>query len=282
MKNILLTGSGGFIGKHLKTSLPSEHLFTPRSVELNLLDATTVSRYLKDNHIDFIIHGAACGVRITPDATMDEVARPNLQMFQNLAQSRIPMITIGSGAEYDKRLNLHKVTEDDFGKSVPQDPYGYAKYLISEQISRFDHIVNLRLFGVYGLGEHPSRMTSYLLQQIVNRQPIRLRQNVVFDFLYIADFCRIVAHFIAQFPTDKFFNVTPTQSISTLDLAKLAVQELGVNLPVSAEIPGLNKEYTGSNARLLSYLPGFRFTSYQEGIKAFYQQYTRAQVCNKN
>jgi len=282
MKNILLTGSGGFIGKHLKDTLSAEHLFTPRSAALNLLDAAAVRSYLAENHIDFIIHSAAYGVRITPDATMDAVAVPNLQMFQNLAQSKIPMITVGSGAEYDKRQDLRKVTEADFGKSVPQDPYGYAKYLISEQIKQFDHIVNLRLFGIYGLGEHPSRVTSYLLQQIVKRQPIELRQNVVFDFLYIDDFCRIVSHFVNSFPSDKFINVTPTQSISIVDLAKLTLQELQIDLPVQVQTAGLNKQYTGDNSRLLSYLPDFRFTSYREGMRQFYAQYIGSMPCNKS
>ena len=41
MKNILLTGSGGFIGSHLKNFLKNKYnLFTPRSYELNLLDKT--------------------------------------------------------------------------------------------------------------------------------------------------------------------------------------------------------------------------------------------------
>ena len=102
MENILLTGSGGFIGKHLVKHLNGYNLFTPRSWELNLLDANATEKYIDENQIDFIIHSASYGVRITPDATLDEVAKPNIEMFNNLAQTNLPMITIGSGAEYDK------------------------------------------------------------------------------------------------------------------------------------------------------------------------------------
>lgn len=272
MKNILLTGSGGFIGQHLKTHLHGYNLFTPRSSQLNLLDERAVTDYLSAHHIDFIIHSASYGVRITPDATLEEVAKPNITMFENLARFHIPMITLGSGAEYDKRQNLHLVSEDDFGKSVPQDPYGYSKYLISKQIEKLDHVLNLRLFGIYGLGEHPSRVTYYILQQIAKKETISLRQNVVFDFLYIEDFCKIVCHFTEHFPAEKFINAAPSESISIVDLARRTVQELNANVPVQTEQPGLNNEYTADNSRLLTYLPGFAFTSYAQGMRQYYKQ----------
>lgn len=161
MKKILLTGSGGFIGKHLKTHLCEnlEHkfkLFTPRKKELDLLDKAVVTEYVENNGIEFIIHSASYGVRITPDATIEEVARPNVEMFKNLADltsKNRPMITIGSGAEYDKSRPLRKIKESDFDKSVPKDAYGYSKYLISKEIEKREHILNLRLFGIYGEGE---------------------------------------------------------------------------------------------------------------------------------
>ena len=270
--NILLTGAGGFIGKHLRTFLTGGKLFAPRSYELNLLDKQAVTDYLRLHHIDFIIHGASVGVRITECATAEEVATPNITMFDNLSCHHIPVLTLGSGAEYDKSRPLHKVKEEAFGRSVPKDPYGYSKYLISKRIENLDHVCNLRLFGVYGLGEHPSRVTSYILEQIHTQRPIILKQNVVFDFIYIADLCRIIQHFITHFTTKKFINVTPSQSISTLDLAHLAVQELQSNISVSTQIPGLNKEYTGDNSRLLTEIPNFEFTSYAQGIKKFYQE----------
>ena len=249
-----------------------EKYLTPRSAQLNLLDERAVKDYLAAYRIEFIIHSASYGVRIMPNATLEEVATPNVAMFTHLAQSHIPMITIGSGAEYDKRQNLHVVCEDDFGASVPQDPYGYSKYLISKQIEKLDHVLNLRLFGIYGRGEHPSRVTHYILQQIAKKEPICLRQNVVFDFLYIEDFCKIVCHFVEHFPDAKFINAAPTQSISIVDLARLTLKELNADVPVQTEQPGFNKEYTADNKRLLTYLPDFKFTSYAQGMRPSYEQ----------
>ena len=270
MKHLLLTGSGGFIGSHLKHHLREYQLFTPRSFQLNLLDKTETSHYLQKNHIDFIIHSASCGVRIRPDATLEEVATPNIEMFHNLADSQIPMITIGSGAEYDKSRPLVRIKEEDFGKSIPQDPYGYSKYLISKEIEKREHILNLRLFGIYGFGEDPSRVTSCIIQAKIKQRSVVLNQNVRFHFIWIDDFCKIVKHFVQQSTREKFINVAPTQSIEIVELAKIA----GVETIVKN--PGLNKEYTADNSKLLAELQGFNFTSYQEGLDKFYRQQIKA------
>lgn len=266
MKNILLTGSGGFIGKHLKKYFKEYNLFTPRSFQLNLLDRVETVQYLKENNIEFIIHCASCGVRITPDATLEEVAKPNIQMFNNLAQSNLPMITIGSGAEYDKSRPLVNIKEEDFGKSIPKDPYGYSKYLISKEIEKRDNILNLRLFGIYGLWEDPSRVTSCIVNAKIKNKPVVLNQNVRFHFIWIDDFCKIVKHFV-KYPTkEKFLNVAPNESIEIIELAKIADVETII------KNEGLNKEYTADNSRLLSQIGKFQFSDYKIGMNNLYQQ----------
>lgn len=278
MKNILLTGSGGFIGSHIKQFLSGKfNLFMPRSFQLNLLDKDTVKRYVEENNIEYIIHSASCGVRITPDATIDDVAKPNIEMFENLAEltsKNCPMITIGSGAEYDKSRPLCKIKESDFGKSVPKDPYGYSKYLISKMIEERDNILNLRLFGIYGSGEDKSRVTSCIVNSNIAREPIVLNQNVKFDFLFIDDFCKIVEYFINHPTEEKFINVTPTESIEIVDLAKIVNDFSDYKSEIIVKNSGMNREYTGDNAKLLSIIKDFSFISYKEGMRNFYE-------CNK-
>lgn len=266
MKNILLTGSGGFIGKHLVKYLNDYNLFTPRSWELNLLDADATEKYIKENNIDFIIHSASYGVRISPDATLDEVAKPNIEMFKNLAKNNLPMITIGSGAEYDKSNPLVNIKEEEFGKSIPKDPYGYSKYMISKDIEKRENILNLRLFGIYGDGEDPSRVTSCIVNAKIKNEPVILNQNVRFHFIWIEDFCKIIKHFIEHPTKEKFLNVAPTESIEIIDLAKLA----GVEVIVKNS--GMNKEYTADNSKLINELKTFKFTDYKSGISTMLER----------
>lgn len=274
MKNILLTGSGGFIGSHLKEYLQNKYnLFTPRSFELNLLDGLSVKKYIETNKINFIIHSASCGVRITADATIEDVAKPNLEMFNNLADCvnpNCPMITFGSGAEYDKSRPLQKIKEEDFGKSIPKDPYGYSKYLISKEIEKQENILNLRIFGIYGQGEDASRVTSCIINDNLNHRPITLNQNVVFDFIWIDDFCKIVEHFIEKPTKEKFINVSPTESIQIVDLANIVNDFSDFKSEIIIKNKGLNKEYTGNNNKLIKEIKDIKFTSYKESMKNFY------------
>lgn len=275
IKNILLTGSGGFIGKNLKEFLQSKYsLFCPRSFELDLHNKESVDKYLDKNEIDLIIHSASCGVRIHPDATMEDVAKPNIEMFKNLAEftnKKRKMITFGSGAEYDKSKPLIKVKEDDFDKTIPKDPYGYSKYLISKEIEKMDNVLNLRLFGIYGYGEDNSRVTAYIIKQNLKKQPIILNQNVIFDFIWIEDFCSIVEFFIKNEIKEKFINVAPTESIEIVKLAEIVNDISDFKSEIIMKNEGFNNEYTGDNSLLKKEIKDLTFTSYENGLHSLYE-----------
>ena len=52
-KNILVTGAKGFVGSNLVSHLSSlgyPNVFTPSSIELNLLNSETLSEYLNHTH----------------------------------------------------------------------------------------------------------------------------------------------------------------------------------------------------------------------------------------
>jgi len=272
LKNILLTGSGGFIGSHLKKHLNKYNLYTPRSTELNLLEPIAIKEYIKKNHISFIIHSASYGVRITPDATLDEVAKPNIEMFKNLANLNLPMITFGSGAEYDKTKPLINVKEEDFEITIPQDPYGYSKYLISKEIENYNNIINLRIFGIYGSNENETRVTTSIIKNNIAKEPIVLNQNVKFHFIWIEDFCRIVEYFINNQTSKKFINVTPTESIEIKEIANIINQISDFKSEIIIKKSGLNNEYTGDNSLLLKEIGDFEFTDYKTGLKKLYDE----------
>ncbi|MEI8377518.1 MAG: NAD(P)-dependent oxidoreductase [bacterium] len=272
-KNILITGTGGFVGKNLKEWLGEKYnLFTPRSFELELTNFETVQKYFQIYDIDFVIHcankGGARGV--SDDRS---VVEDNLKMFHNLQKclQGKRMIFFGSGAQYDRFRPLIKIKEENLGEFIPQDPYGYSKFLIAKEIEKSDNILCLNIFGSYGKWEKENRFPSDAISKNLQKEPIVINKNVVFDYLYIDDLCRIVEYFVEHQPSEKNINITPTQSIDLLKISNIVNEISDFKSKIILKNEGLNNEYTGDNSRFLQEMGNFKFKTYEEGIKDLFE-----------
>src|SRR5664279_1529240 len=59
MKNILITGGSGFIGRNLREGLSAKfNIYAPRHSELDICNANMLERYVLDNGIEAVIHTA--------------------------------------------------------------------------------------------------------------------------------------------------------------------------------------------------------------------------------
>lgn len=272
--NILLTGSGGFVGKNLKKYLGDKYdLLTPRSFELNLISESAVKEYFENNDIDFIIHcGSTGGARGIEDR--DTTIEDNLAMVDNLLKykkSETRVILFGSGAMYDKSRNLHKVNEDEIGNVIPKDLYGKSKMLIAEKIKDRKDVVCLNIFACYGYGEKENRFPSYAINKVLAGENIGINQNVVFDYLFVEDMQRIIEYFIHKQPGKNIINITPIKSISLLEIAEVVNNFADKKVEVIIKNPVMNNEYTGDNSRLLEEIPNFEFTSMEDGLRKLYE-----------
>jgi UDP-glucose 4-epimerase len=159
--------------------------------------------YLDAHKFDVVVHAATTRSNRRLAAPPDLLDR-NCRMFFNLARNLVPnqerfgkMIHFGSGAEYDRTQLPVRVREDYFDTRVPRDAYGFSKYICAQHIELSDRIVNLRLFGVFGAYEdYTVRFISNACCRALKRLPIVLRQDIVFDYLYIKDLVKITKWFI--------------------------------------------------------------------------------------
>lgn len=267
---ILITGGSGFIGRNLVEGLQGEYkIYAPSHSELDIKNYQALGEYLDKNKIEVIIH-TAVGKR-------EKVLKDTLQMFASILRNLDKVekvIHCGSGAEYAKTRDLKKIKEEEFGEYIPADDYGLAKYYCSKIAEAQQKIVNLRIFGIYG--KYEDYRYKFISNSIVKNLlglPIKIKQDVVFDYLYIDDFVRIVKHFIAKDWKYANYNITPTESISLREIIDI-INEVSENpSPVSVINKGLNFQYTGDNSRLKEQSPKFVFTSYKDGIKDLYKYY---------
>lgn len=267
---ILLTGGSGFIGRNLLETFGTKHdLFAPSHRELDVTDAPAVDRLFRERRFDAVLHCAVEGG--------DRVLESTLRGYWNLARHAGEvdrLFYFGSGAEYGKQRDLVKVREEEIGRVVPGDAYGLAKFLCNEDSRRRSRVTNLRLFGVYG--PHEGYLFRFISNSIVKTllgQDIVVRQDVVFDYLYVGDLVAIVERFLERDPGFTDVNATPTESISLTRILAVIASVSSRQVPVTFENEGLNFQYTGHNGSLLGAVPNFEFTPCEEGIRRLYEFY---------
>ena len=282
-KTILLTGSGGFIGGNLKTFLKEKfNLLTPRSYELDLTNSIAVKEYFNHNKIDFIIHcGSVGGVRGEQD--QETTIEDNLAMVKNLISAKkdeVRIILFGSGAMFDKSKNLTKIKEKDIEKSNPKDLYGISKLEIYKLIKNRNDVTMLNIFGCYGYDEKPNRFPSYAINKVLKNEDIIINQNCIFDYLFVEDMQKIIEYFINHIPKDNFINITPTRSISLLEIADIVKDFTKKEIGIKILKEELNNEYTGDNSLLINNYPNVQFTDIKKGLKKLFE-YNKKELANE-
>ena len=268
MKKLLITGGSGFIGQNLKAYFSKGDfiVLTPPHHSLPLEDEHQVEAFFSHNVIDYIIHTA---VKPYHRAAIDieDVLAVNLKMYFNLVKQmrKYPiqkMLVTGSGSEYGLNIDIPNADESLFGENIPEDDGTFSRFVMAAHIEEtLLPIYNMRLFGVFGKHEdYRIRFISNAICKVLLDIPISLRQDRVFSYVYIDDFCRLAERFLFTTLPDKTYHVTPDKSVSLLDIADRVRRLAGKpehEIRVSKSGRGL--EYAGSNARLKNAFPDFAF-----------------------
>jgi GDP-L-fucose synthase len=277
--NILVTGSKGFIGRHLTEYLiySSDHkVYAPSSNELNLLDEHKLDKYIELNNINFIIHAANKGWK-RKASTMKNVVEYNLRMFFNLAKHEkelTGLINFGSGAEYGKNKPIINALEEDALFKFPLDEYGFYKSIISRYIDKSDNMINFRIFGCYG--EYENYKFKFISNAIIKNLlhlPIVINQNVFFDYIYVHDLIKIISFFINNKAKFKNYNLTTGKKIDLITLSNIINNISDFKSEIVILNDGLNNEYTSDNRRILKELGNFKFTEYNNAIEKMIRYY---------
>jgi GDP-L-fucose synthase len=274
---VLVTGGSGFVGRNLRRLLaPGFEILAPTRGEMDLLDGRGVRTWLGEHRVDAVVHAATTpghrNARPDPD-----LALKNLRMLENLLECRAlfgPMVVLGSGAAYGTSRSLVRVREEELGAHVPEDQTGFSKLLMARLGERIPGVVHLLPFGVFGPHEDwEIRFISNAIAKTLHGLPVTLRQNRRFDYVAVSDLASLVALFLERDARHPFYNVTPDASADLLDLARLAVELSGKDVPIHVAAEGRGLEYTGDNARLRAEFPDFTFTPLPGAVRALRDWY---------
>jgi len=278
MKTVFITGGRGFIGRNLAETLEKKgyRILAPSSAELNLLDEQAVDAFMRKQPVDIIVHAANKGGGRDTMGMVD-VVHTNLRMFFNIvkhADSVEKIIHFGSGAEYGKHKAIVMVEEDEAEVSIPHDDYGFYKSVCSRYIEHSGkNIINLRIFGCYGKYEdYRYKFISNAIVKNLLGMPIRIQQNVLFDYVYVADLMKMVLWAMMSDTAHQVYNCTRGEGVELIGLAELVNAVAAKPTEIMVENTGMNLEYTSSNERISYEIP-IQLISHTDAITELYGYY---------
>ena len=255
MKNILITGHGGFIGTHLIKSLEKKFniigisdKFSDTKIQQIKKDIRKISDKDIPKKIDHIIHLAAITDVIYCQNNPTKCFDVNVQGTQNML-------------EIARKRNLKFVflsTSHVFGVPVripinenhprsPNSVYSSSKLMgeiLCEEYSRSYNldISIVRLFSVFGPNSPDHLVTSRIISQLFTKNVITLGNlKPKRDFIYINDVISAIGLVLRNTSGFNSFNVGSGKSISILDLYVLLKKISGIDTTLKPSKDNLRK-----------------------------------------
>lgn len=244
---IAVIGSNGFVGQSLVSFLSTGHnnVYPVTSSSIDLLDPIQTQDFLQKYKFDVIINAAA---RMTDPNLVQDTCN-NLGLFMNLYNNRNcfgKMINLGSGAEFDRILDIDNIAEEEILNRLPKDSYGFGQNIKSRLCVDTDNFYTLRIFNCFGVGELSTR----LFPRFLAAAEFNITNDRYFDFFSIQDLCTVVEHFVT---TEKL----EIKDINCVYQDKLLISEaINMFAQVQNKFKNINilstsdKNYTGSGQKL--------------------------------
>ncbi len=250
---VMLTGGSGFIGRNILPILKERYdVVAPNRSALSLNNADEVCVYLMKHHFDAVVHCANPNAVKNPVDLRECAVEDSLRLFLNLYSARDcygKLLYIGSGAEYDKSRDISFVREEEFGRSVPKDGYGLAKYIMNDLAQHGGNVYDLCVFACYGPGDHSSKFITHCIHSCLRNQAVTIRQDCWFDYLHVEDLGHAIAWFVENKPAHTMYNMSSGRRILLSQIAAEVCRQMGNTQPIQILQPALNLEYTADNSR---------------------------------
>jgi UDP-glucose 4-epimerase len=247
--NILITGSGGYLGARLTEYLSSRHVVriisSPSSFELHkslgtlttLVDAdwsNSDGLHNATKGIDTIIHAYglnsfACGISATDALTFNAIHTANL--LEAAINNNVKKFVYLSTAHVYGDLEGHKCEKDLLN---PIHPYGFSKRA-GEDVVRFlankSNTINYRILRLANVIGPPifgnktcwNLLVNDLCRQAIYSSCLLLRSNGMQsrNFLTMQDFLRAVDYFTEESSNNGIYNLGSEKSIKVIEMANL-------------------------------------------------------------
>lgn len=180
-QKILITGTQGFIGNHLKQKLNNDFIIS--EINESIFDTKNwieeLVSLLNNENPDVIFHIGACSNTLETD--VNYIMKVNFEFTKRLTDL----------TKFNNKKIIYSSSASSYGNdnNYPSNLYGWSKYTAETYVTSNGGIA-LRYFNVYGLGEtHKGKMSS-VIHQVLNSEsndfglfPKKPKR----DFVYVKD-----------------------------------------------------------------------------------------------
>lgn len=193
--NLLVTGSGGFLGKHVVNLLSNElkdsdTLLTPRSKKLDLTSFNSTMAYFDQERPDVVLHMAAnCGGILYNKTYAADIVKDNLTITVNLFEAikRYDVeeaYVVGSVCSYPANCPI-PFKEDDLWQGFPEQSnsgYGMSKKMLLLLQQEFRRQYGLKgahflLVNLFGPHDNFSLTDSHVIPALINKFDSAIKLN---------------------------------------------------------------------------------------------------------
>ena len=242
-----VTGGNGFLGRHLVAELRGRgaEVLAPTVTDLDLLDPSAASRFLREHRPDGVLHLAALvgGIganREHPGSFFYVNMAMGLHLIEACRLERVPkLLVLGTACSYPKFTPV-PFLEDDLWNGYPEEtnaPYGIAKKALLAQLQGYRQEYGLRgIFlipvNLYGPGDHLELASNHVIPALIRKFLEAKRDgrghvelwgtgSASREFLFAPDAARGIADGMERYEDGDPVNLGAGEEITIRDLAAL-------------------------------------------------------------
>jgi GDP-L-fucose synthase len=293
---ILVTGAGGLVGSQITGNVV--HITSPTGDLRNKKTTEDIINFYADKErmgeyaVDSIIHcagkvgGLGGNMKYKGEYLYDNVMI-NTNVIEAARMAGVSkLIAFLSTCIFPDKVN-YPLTEDQIHNGFPHSsnyPYAYAKRLADIQIRAYREQYGLKYTSVvptniYGPNDNFSLEHGHVVPMLLHKMYLAMQTGEDFkvwgtgkplrEFIYSKDVAELAKWAVENYDEEEPILFTTSEEISIKDLVGIIAEEFNYkgNIVFEKDKPDGQFRKPSSNAKLMSYLPDFKFTPIEQGIR---------------